>query len=128
MERLSRVGLSVIPLQTDVVGQGLFVILVCDVSTVSWALIVTKGVALFQRQRRSKAFLNSFGTHIFGKFRMKSLTHGVTRRFAHLTSHTIASPPCPFGAAKLEGWVCPEFLTRTIKRCWTKTPYAWKAG
>ena len=41
------------------VGQSLFVILVL-MSLVSWALIVIKGVALFQRQRRSKAFLNFF--------------------------------------------------------------------
>ena len=36
--------------QTDLVGQGLFVILVV-MSLISWALIVIKGVGLFRRQQ-----------------------------------------------------------------------------
>jgi len=44
---------------TDAVGQGLFGILVI-MSIISWGLILTRGVALVLRQRRSKAFLDFF--------------------------------------------------------------------
>ncbi len=105
--------------QTDVVGQSLFVILVL-MSLVSWALIVIKGVALFQRQRRSKAFLNFFwNATSLEAVQHEIATHGVNEPFAHLTSHAMHAQAhhARFGAAKLEeAGSAQEFLTRTIKK------------
>ncbi len=105
--------------QTDVVGQSLFVILVL-MSLVSWALIVIKGVALFQRQRRSKAFLNFFwNATSLEAVQHEIATHGVNEPFAHLTSHAMHAQAhhARFGAAKLEeAGTAQEFLTRTIKK------------
>ena len=90
--------------QTDVVGQGLFVILVI-MSLVSWALIVTKGVGLFRRQRRSQAFLNFFwNATSLEAVQNEIATHGVKEPFAHLTAHAMHAQAhhARYGAAKLE--------------------------
>jgi biopolymer transport protein ExbB len=105
--------------QTDAVGQGLFVILVI-MSVLSWALIVTKGVALFKRQRRSRAFLAFFwNATSLEAVQQEIARSGVTEPFAHLTAHAMHAQAhhARFGAAKLEeAGSAQEFLTRTIKK------------
>ncbi|WP_081961051.1 MotA/TolQ/ExbB proton channel family protein [Aquabacterium sp. NJ1] len=105
--------------QTDAVGQGLFLILVL-MSLVSWGLILTKGVALVRRQKRSRAFLDFFWNAtsleaVQGEIAAK----GVHEPFAHLTAHAMHAQAhhARFGAAKLEeAGSAQEFLTRTIKK------------
>jgi len=105
--------------QTDVVGQGLFLILVL-MSLVSWALIVTKGVALMRRQKRSRAFLAFFwNATSLEAVQQEIATRGVSEPFAHLTAHAMHAQAhhARFGAAKLEeAGSAQEFLTRTIKK------------
>lgn len=105
--------------QTDAVGQGLFAILVI-MSLVSWALIVTKGVSLFLRQRRSKTFLDFFwNATSLESVQHEIATHGVHEPFAHLTAHAMHAQAhhARFGAAKLEeAGSAQDFLTRTIKK------------
>lgn len=105
--------------QTDAVGQGLFAILVI-MSLVSWALIVTKGVALFLRQRRSKSFLNFFwNATSLEAVQHEIATHGAQEPFAHLTAHAMHAQAhhARYGAAKLEeAGSAQDFLTRTIKK------------
>lgn len=105
--------------QTDAVGQGLFVILVL-MSLISWALIVTKGVGLMLRQRRSKTFLNFFwNATSLEAVQHEITTHGVHEPFAHLTSHAMHAQAhhARYGAAKLEeAGTAQDFLTRTIKK------------
>jgi biopolymer transport protein ExbB len=105
--------------QTDFVGQGLFAILVI-MSLLSWGLIVIKGVALFQRQRRSQSFLSFFwNATSLEAVQNEIATHGATEPFAHLTAHAMHAQAhhARFGAAKLEeAGSAQEFLTRTIKK------------
>ncbi|WP_230179724.1 MotA/TolQ/ExbB proton channel family protein [Aquabacterium sp. CECT 9606] len=104
---------------TDVVGQGLFVILVV-MSLLSWALIITKGVGLVLRQRRSRTFLNFFwNATSLEAVQHEITTHGVSEPFAHLTSHAMHAQAhhARYGAAKLEeAGSAQDFLTRTIKK------------
>jgi biopolymer transport protein ExbB len=105
--------------QTDAVGQGLFVILVL-MSLVSWILIVTKGVSMLRRQRRSSAFLASFwNASSLESVQQEIAIKGVREPFAHLTAHAMRAQAhhARFGAAKLEeAGSAQEFLTRTIKK------------
>lgn len=105
--------------QTDMVGQGLFVILVL-MSLISWALIITKGVGLMLRQQRSKTFLNFFwNATSLEAVQHEITTHGVSEPFAHLTSHAMHAQAhhARYGAAKLEeAGSAQDFLTRTIKK------------
>lgn len=105
--------------QTDLVGQGLFAILVM-MSLVSWALIVTKGVGLFRRQRRSRSFLKFFwNATSLEAVQNEIANHGVSEPFAYLTAHAMhaQSHHARFGAAKLEeAGSAQDFLTRTIKK------------
>lgn len=115
----SELGFSHFIAQTDAVGQGLFVILVL-MSLVSWGLILTKGVALFKRQRRSRAFLDFFwNATSLEAVQQEIATHGVSEPFAHLTAHAMHAQAhhARYGAAKLEeAGSAQEFLTRTIKK------------
>ncbi|WP_245932685.1 MotA/TolQ/ExbB proton channel family protein [Aquabacterium olei] len=112
-------GFSHFIAQTDVVGQGLFVILVL-MSLASWALIVTKGVGLYLRQKRSQAFLTFFwNATSLEAVQHEISTHGVSEPFSHLTSHAMHAQAhhARYGAAKLEeAGSAQEFLTRTIKK------------
>src|SRR5690606_12216112 len=105
--------------QSDVVGQGLFLILIV-MSVISWALIVVKGVALFQRQRRSRAFLDFFWNATSLEAAQHEIaTHGAQDPFSHLTAHALHAQVhhARYGAAKLEeAGSAQDFLTRTIKK------------
>jgi biopolymer transport protein ExbB len=89
-------------------------------SLVSWGLIFTKGVALFKRQKRSRAFLDFFwNATSLEAVQHEIATHGVSEPFAHLTAHAMHAQAhhARFGAAKLEeAGSAQEFLTRTIKK------------
>lgn len=115
----SELGFAHFIQQTDVVGQGLFVILVL-MSLVSWGLILSKGVALFRRQKRSRAFLDFFwNATSLQAVQQEIASHGVSEPFAHLTSHAMHAQAhhARYGAAKLEeAGSAQEFLTRTIKK------------
>ena len=104
---------------TDAVGQGLFIILVV-MSLISWALIVTKGIGLLLRQRRSRTFLDFFwNATSLEAVQHEIATHGVSEPFAHLTSHAMHAQAhhARYGAAKLEeAGSAQDFLTRTIKK------------
>jgi biopolymer transport protein ExbB len=117
--------------QTDVVGQGLFVILVI-MSLVSWALIVTKGVGLFRRQRRSQAFLSFFwNATSLEAVQNEIATHGVSEPFAHLTAHA-CTPRRTMPVSARPSWkrqaVRSDFLTRTIKKVLDEETMRWKAA
>ena len=105
--------------QTDAVGQGLFIILVI-MSVISWGLILTRGVALVLRQRRSRAFLDFFwNATSLEAVQNEIATHGASEPFAHLTAHAMHAQAhhARFGAAKLEeAGSAQDFLTRTIKK------------
>ncbi|WP_165456661.1 MotA/TolQ/ExbB proton channel family protein [Aquabacterium lacunae] len=105
--------------QTDAVGQGLFGILVV-MSIISWGLIVTRGVALYLRQKRSRAFLDFFwNATSLEAVQQEIQTHGVQEPFAHLTAHAMNAQAhhARYGAAKLEeAGSAQDFLTRTIKK------------
>jgi biopolymer transport protein ExbB len=104
---------------TDAVGQGLFAILVI-MSIVSWGLILTRGVALVLRQRRSKAFLDLFWNATSLEAVQQQIdSQGVHEPFAHLTSHTMHAQAhhARYGAERLqEAGSAEDFLTRTIKK------------
>ncbi|MCH8179892.1 MAG: MotA/TolQ/ExbB proton channel family protein [Proteobacteria bacterium] len=105
--------------QSDAIGQGLFVILLL-MSLLSWALIVTKGVGLILREKRSQAFLNLFWNATSLESVQHELnTHGAEEPFGHLTAHAMQAQAhhARYGAAKLEeAGTAQEFLTRTIKK------------
>jgi biopolymer transport protein ExbB len=105
--------------QTDAVGEGLFVILVL-MSLASWAVIVTKGVGLVLRERRSRAFLNFFwNATSLESVQAEIGAKGVHEPFAHLSAHAMSAQAhhARYGAAKLEeAGSAQEFLTRTIKK------------
>ncbi|MBT9610868.1 MAG: MotA/TolQ/ExbB proton channel family protein [Aquabacterium sp.] len=112
-------GFSHFIAQSDGIGQGLFVILLL-MSLLSWALIVTKGVGLILRQKRSQAFLTLFWNATSLESVQHELnTHGAQEPFGHLTAHAMQAQAhhARYGAAKLEeAGTAQEFLTRTIKK------------
>jgi biopolymer transport protein ExbB len=115
----SQLGFGHFITQTDAVGQGLFGILVL-MSVISWVLIVSKGVALVLRQRRSQAFLNFFWNATSLEAVQAELSaHGAQEPFAHLTAHAMHAQAhhARYGAARLEeAGSAQDFLTRTIKK------------
>lgn len=112
-------GFSHFIAQSDGIGQGLFVILLL-MSLLSWALIVTKGIGLILREKRSQAFLNLFWNATSLESVQHELnTHGAQEPFGHLTAHAMQAQAhhARYGAAKLEETgTAQEFLTRTIKK------------
>lgn len=113
------VGFSHFIAQSDGIGQGLFVILLL-MSLLSWSLIVTKGVGLILREKRSQAFLNLFwNATSLASVQSELNTHGTQEPFGHLTAHAMQAQAhhARYGAAKLEeAGTAQEFLTRTIKK------------
>lgn len=103
----------------DAVGRGLLGILVL-MSLISWVLIVTKGVALFVRQRRSRVFLDFFwNASSLEAVQDEIARTGAQDPFAHLTAHAVQARAhhARYGAARLEDAGSEQdFLTRTIKK------------
>jgi biopolymer transport protein ExbB len=105
--------------QSDAVGHALLGILVL-MSVISWVLIVTKGVAMFSRQRRSRVFLASFwNASSLDAVQGEINAHGAQDPFSHLTAHAMQARAhhAKYGAARLEDAGSEQdFLTRTIKK------------
>lgn len=105
--------------QSDAVGHILLGILVL-MSLISWVLIVTKGVALFTRQRRSGTFLKFFwNASSLDAVQEEIARHGAQDPFSHLTAHAMQARAhhAKYGAARLEeAGSEQDFLTRTIKK------------
>jgi len=105
--------------QSDAVGKTLLAILVL-MSIASWALIVLKGYAQWQRERRGRAFLNEFwNASSLDHVQHELATHGARDPFGHLTAHALHSKAHhqKHGSTKLlEAGSSSEFITRTIKK------------
>jgi len=86
-------------------------------STISWYLIVYKGISQVVRQNRSRKFVAFFWSATSLEEVQNELTvHGVREPFGRLTAHSLHAQAhhAKFGAAKLEETGSEqEFLTRT---------------
>ncbi len=105
--------------QADFVAKALLIVLAV-MSVISWYLIVSKGISLVIRQKRSRKFLDFFWSATSLEAVQQELSiHGVSEPFGHLTAHSLHAQAhhARFGAAKLEeAGSEQEFLTRTIKK------------
>ncbi len=105
--------------QSDAVGRFLLVVLIV-MSVASWALIVSKSLAQWQRRSRGDKFLRLFwNATSLEAVQHEITTHGVRDPFSHLTAHAMHAQAhhARYGAAKLEeAGSAQEFLTRTIKK------------
>ena len=105
--------------QSDIVARVLLTVLVI-MSTISWYLILYKGISHIVRQERSQKFLTFFWSATSLEAVQNELTvHGVREPFGRLTAHSLHAQAhhAKFGAAKLEETGSEqEFLTRTIKK------------
>ncbi len=112
-------GFSHFLAQSDAVGRTLLVILVA-MSVASWAIIVVKGLSLFVRRTRSRAFLAYFwNASSLDAVAGEIATHGVRDPFSHLAAHAMQAQAhhAKYGAAKLEeAGRSGDFVTRTIKK------------
>src|SRR5580704_16841445 len=104
---------------SDIVARVLLVVLTV-MSTISWYLIVYKGISHIVRQKRSQKFLTFFWSATSLEAVQNELdVHGVREPFGRLTAHSLHAQAhhAKFGAAKLEETGSEqEFLTRTIKK------------
>lgn len=104
---------------TDAVGRALFVLLLA-MSAVSWALILTKGLAGALRARRSTRFLQFFwNATSLEAVDAELRTHGARDPFSHLASHAMHAQAhhAKYGAAKLaEAGSARDFVTRTMRK------------
>jgi biopolymer transport protein ExbB len=105
--------------QTDIVAKVLLAVLAL-MSTISWYLIVYKGVSQIVRQKRSRRFLGFFwGATSLEQVENQLDVNGVHEPFGHLAAHSLHAQQhhATFGAARLEeAGSEQEFLTRTIKK------------
>src|ERR1700716_3379174 len=105
--------------QSDIVTKTLLVVLTV-MSTISWYLIVYKGISQVIRQKRSRKFVAFFWSATSLEAVQNELdVHGVREPFGRLTAHSLHAQAhhAKFGAAKLEETGSEqEFLTRTIKK------------
>ena len=119
MNETASIGLSHLLAQSDAVGKTLLFILL-GMSTLSWCLIVVRGVTLLLRKRHSDKFLAFFwNARSLDEVHAEISTHGVRDPFSHLSAHAIHAQAhhARYGASKLsEAGTAQEFLTRTIKK------------
>ena len=89
-------------------------------SVLSWALIVSKGIAQLLRRSRSEKFLQLFwNATSLDAVQHEITTHGARDPFSHLTAHAMHAQAhhARYGAQKLEeAGSAQDFLTRTIKK------------
>jgi biopolymer transport protein ExbB len=115
----STFGFAHLLAQSDAVGKTLLACLII-MSIASWALIVLKGIAQWQRTRRGQAFLNLFwNASSLDQVQHELATHGARDPFGHLTAHALHSKAHHerHGSTKLlEAGSSSEFITRTIKK------------
>lgn len=105
--------------QSDLIGKGLFVILLI-MSIVSWYLIVVKSISNARITHRSKQFLDKFWhSTSLDAVSHEIATHGARDPFSHLTSHAIYARThhAKFGASKLEeAGSESDFVMRTMRK------------
>ena len=105
--------------QSDAVGKFLLGMLLL-MSVLSWALIVSKGIAQWLRSSRSQKFLQLFwNASSLEAVQHEIATHGSRDPFAHLTAHAMYAQAhhVRYGASKLEeAGSAQDFVTRTIKK------------
>lgn len=105
--------------QTDVIGKGLFVILIV-MSMLSWFYIITKTLLQIHIKKRSQTFMDFFwNASSLDAVQHEINTHGIDNPFANLTSHALAvrAHRVKVGVARLEeAGSAADFLTRTMRR------------
>ena len=105
--------------QTDVVGKGLFLLLLV-MSALSWFYIITKTMRQLLIKQRSKHFTDLFwNASSLEAVQHEIQTHGVDNPFSHLTSHALFARAhhAKVGVAKLEeAGSSADFLTRTMRK------------
>jgi biopolymer transport protein ExbB len=105
--------------QADAVGKTLLVVLVL-MSVASWTIVAVKGLSLWLRRGRSRAFLSFFwNATSLDAVAGKIATHGVRDPFSHLTAQAMQAQAhhARYGAARLEeAGSSSDFVTRTIKK------------
>ena len=112
-------GLAHLLAQSDAVGKTLLATLVL-MSMASWALIAGKGAVLWQRRRRSEAFLQLFwNAASLDEVQHELSTHGARDPFSHLSAHALHAKAhhARHGGTRLaEAGTASDFITRTIKK------------
>ena len=112
-------GLAHLLAQGDAVGKTLLATLVL-MSMASWALIAVKGAVLWQRRRRSEAFLQLFwNAASLDEVQHELSTHGARDPFSHLSAHALHAKAhhARHGGTRLaEAGTASDFITRTIKK------------
>ena len=105
--------------QSDMVGKGLFAILVL-MSLISWYLIFVKSFTNWRVNRHSARFLNHFwAAGSLEQVEHEINTHGATEPFGHVASHAIhaRNHHVKYGAMKLEEkGSTAAFVTRIIRK------------
>jgi biopolymer transport protein ExbB len=115
----SNLGFAHFIAQSDAVGKTLLLLLL-GMSVLSWIIIALKGLAQWNRQRRSTRFLDFFwNASSLASVQHEIATHGAHDPFSHLAAHAMQaqSHHARYGAAKLEeAGTASDFVTRTIKK------------
>ncbi|MDO9071772.1 MAG: MotA/TolQ/ExbB proton channel family protein [Rubrivivax sp.] len=105
--------------QSDAVGKSLLAVLLL-MSIASWALIVIKGWAQWQRRRRGETFLNLFwNARALDEVQHELATHGARDPFSHLSAHALHAKAhhARHGATRLaDAGTASDYITRTIKK------------
>lgn len=105
--------------QSDAVGKTLLATLVL-MSIATWALIALKGIAQWQRGRRSETFLQFFwNAASLDEVQHELATHGARDPFSHLSAHALHAQVhhAKHGGTRLaDAGSAGEFITRTIKK------------
>jgi biopolymer transport protein ExbB len=112
-------GLAHLLAQSDAVGKTLLAVLLL-MSIASWALIVTKGWAQWQRKHRGDAFLNLFwNARALDEVQHELATHGARDPFSHLSAHALHAQAhhARHGATRLaDAGSASDYITRTLKK------------
>ena len=118
MTEPSSLGIAHFLSQSDAVGKTLLFILLL-MSLISWLLIASKGLAQWQRRRRSQRFLALFWkARTLEEVQTDISAKGVRDPFANLTAHAMHARGhhAQYGTDELsKAGSEEEFLTRTIK-------------
>ncbi len=112
-------GLAHLLAQSDAVGKTLLGVLLL-MSIASWALIVIKGWAQWQRRHRGEAFLNLFwNARALDEVQHELATHGARDPFSHLSAHALHAQlhHARHGATRLaDAGSANDYITRTLKK------------
>lgn len=119
VQQLAEGGILHFIAQSDMIGKGLFVILIL-MSLVSWYLIFVKWFTNWRVGRHSTRFLNQFwAASSLEEVENEINTHGASEPFAHVAAHAIhaRNHHAKYGAMKLEEkGSTGAFVTRIIRK------------